>query len=139
MKNLEISKVLHLLLSQERSRFERNVCFSVPPFCCSTTLLVGKILAIGDTSKPDFQEYSLNPQACIITYIYRDTKHVHCYLLYHKQFTIEKIGKAESVTAYDEEFEDLYRKVTSIRANTEKILAQVDNMVQPNPGIGVYI
>ena len=44
------------------------------------------------------------------------------------------MGKAESVTTYDEEFEELYCKVTQIKNNTEKILAQVDSMVQPNPG-----
>ena len=44
------------------------------------------------------------------------------------------MGKAESVTMYDEEFEELFRNVTQIKNNTEKILAQVDSMVQPNPG-----
>lgn len=44
------------------------------------------------------------------------------------------MGKAESVTVYDDEFEDLYRKMSQIKLNTEKILTQLDNMIQPNPG-----
>ena len=38
------------------------------------------------------------------------------------------------MTEYDEEFEELHTQVTQIKSNTERILNQVDNMVQPNPG-----
>ena len=61
---------------------------------------------------------------------------MHIYIVYIiLQFTVEKLGKADSVTTYDDEFEHLIQQVQQIKTTTEKILTQVYSMVQPNPGI----
>ena len=54
------------------------------------------------------------------------------------QYTIEKIGKAESVTSYDSEFESLGEQLEAIKSSTEKIITHVHAMVQPNPGLVMY-
>ena len=50
------------------------------------------------------------------------------------QYTVEKLGKADSVTALDTELEELSRQLEHIRFSTERILAQVQSLVVPNPG-----
>ena len=50
------------------------------------------------------------------------------------QYTIEKIGKAESVTTFDTEYETLSAQLETIRVSTEKIVGHVQALVQPNPG-----
>jgi endophilin-B len=52
-----------------------------------------------------------------------------------KQYTIEKIGKAENVTTYDTEYETLSQQLESIRTSTEKIISHVQTLVQPHPGV----
>ena len=50
------------------------------------------------------------------------------------QYTIEKIGKAESVTTFDTEYETLSQQLEAIRTSTEKIVAHVQSLIQPHPG-----
>ena len=50
------------------------------------------------------------------------------------QYTVEKLGKADSVTELDTELEKLSRQLEHIRFSTERILAQVQSLVAPNPG-----
>ena len=50
------------------------------------------------------------------------------------QYTIEKIGKGEGVTAFDSEFETLSQQLEVIRTSTERIIILVQTLVQPNPG-----
>ena len=50
------------------------------------------------------------------------------------QFTIEKIGKAESLTTFDTEYEMMSQQLEAIRCSTEKIVAHVLSLIQPNPG-----
>lgn len=45
----------------------------------------------------------------------------------------EKAGKAEEVTAFDEDFDVLCNKVDQIKLVTERMLAQVESLIQPNP------
>lgn len=45
----------------------------------------------------------------------------------------EKAGKAEGVTEYDSEFEDLCQQLDHIKLATEHMLTYVENIVQPNP------
>lgn len=45
----------------------------------------------------------------------------------------EKAGKAELVTEYDEEYESLCNQMDQIKLMTERMLAQVVTMMQPNP------
>ena len=45
----------------------------------------------------------------------------------------EKAGKADEVTSYDDGFETLCYKVDQIKVVTERMLAQVESLVQPNP------
>lgn len=45
----------------------------------------------------------------------------------------EKAGKAEGVTGFDEEFESLCSKMDQIKLVTERMLAQVEILIQPNP------
>jgi len=45
----------------------------------------------------------------------------------------EKAGKADEVTSFDEDFEGLCFKVDQIKLVTERMLSQVEAMVQPNP------
>lgn len=45
----------------------------------------------------------------------------------------EKAGKAEGVTEYDSEFEDLCRQLDQIKVATEHMLTHVETIVQPNP------
>lgn len=49
------------------------------------------------------------------------------------QYTVEKLGKADSVTEIDTELEDLSRQLENIRLSAEKILVQVQSLVVPNP------
>ena len=49
------------------------------------------------------------------------------------QYTVEKLGKADSVTELDTELEDLSRQLENIRLSAEKILVQVQSLVVPNP------
>jgi len=44
------------------------------------------------------------------------------------------LGKADSVTEFDSEFESLSLQLENIKMATQKILAQVQSLVQPNPG-----
>ena len=50
------------------------------------------------------------------------------------QYTIEKMGKAESVTTFDTEDETLSQQLEAIRTSTEKIAAHVQYLIQPHPG-----
>lgn len=50
------------------------------------------------------------------------------------QYTVEKLGKADSVTELDTELEELSQQLEHIRFSTERILAQVQSLVIPNPG-----
>ena len=50
------------------------------------------------------------------------------------QYTVEKLGKADSVTEFDSEFESLSLQLENIKMATQKILIQVQALVQPNPG-----
>ncbi|XP_019854265.1 PREDICTED: endophilin-B1-like isoform X2 [Amphimedon queenslandica] len=52
-----------------------------------------------------------------------------------KQFTVEKLGRAESVTSYDDQFESLSVKIDQIKLNTERIIDTLESMIQPNPNI----
>ncbi len=45
----------------------------------------------------------------------------------------EKAGKADEVTTFDDDFEVLCFKVDQIKVVTERMLAQVESLVQPNP------
>ena len=44
------------------------------------------------------------------------------------------MGKAESVTTFDTEYETLSQQLEAIRASTEKIVGHVQTLIQPNPG-----
>jgi len=45
----------------------------------------------------------------------------------------EKTGKAESVTEFGKEFELLCNQMEQIKGVAEKMLTQVEMLVQPNP------
>lgn len=45
----------------------------------------------------------------------------------------EKAGKAEGVTEYDSEFEELCHQLDRIKMATEHMLTHVEGIVQPNP------
>lgn len=45
----------------------------------------------------------------------------------------ERAGKAESVTEFDSEFESLCEQMDQIKLVTEKMLAQLEILMQPNP------
>jgi endophilin-B len=47
------------------------------------------------------------------------------------------LGKADAITTYDDEFETLCNKVDQIKLTTERILATLDTMAQPNPNIRI--
>jgi hypothetical protein len=47
----------------------------------------------------------------------------------------EKAGKAEGVTEFDSEFEDLCRQLDQIKIATEHMLTHVESIVQPNPSM----
>lgn len=50
------------------------------------------------------------------------------------QYTFEKMGRADSVTAYDSEYETMSEQLDAIKTSTERIISFVQNMVQPHPG-----
>lgn len=76
-----------------------------------------------------------NIHLCLVVYkrgrkvYWRHTPYPH-----FLQYTVEKLGKADSVTELDTELEDLSRQLENIRLSTEKILVQVQSLVVPNPG-----
>ncbi len=45
----------------------------------------------------------------------------------------EKAGKAEVVTEFDEDFGSLCVKLDQIKVTTEKMLIQMETLMQPNP------
>ena len=45
----------------------------------------------------------------------------------------EKAGKAEAVTEFDKEFETLCDQMEQIKAVTERMLVQMEVLMQPNP------
>ena len=45
----------------------------------------------------------------------------------------EKAGKAEGVTEFDREYESLCEKLDHIKTTTEKMLVQIETIMQPNP------
>ena len=45
----------------------------------------------------------------------------------------EKAGKAEAVTEFDKEFEQLCEQMDQIKLLTEKMLVQLETLMQPNP------
>ena len=45
----------------------------------------------------------------------------------------ERAGKAESVTEFDKEFESLCGQMDQIKLVTEKMLVQLEILMQPNP------
>ena len=45
----------------------------------------------------------------------------------------EKAGKAEGVTEFDKEYETLCERLDHIKMTTEKMLVQVEAIMQPNP------
>ena len=49
------------------------------------------------------------------------------------QYVTEKAGKADELTEYDSDFESLFSKMTQIKTVTERMLVQVEMLVQPNP------
>ena len=59
---------------------------------------------------------------------------IHCLL----QFTVEKLGRADSVTSYDDQFESLSSKIDQIKLNTERIISTLESMIQPNPSTNNY-
>ena len=54
-------------------------------------------------------------------------------LLLLKQFTEEKLGKAER-TDLDPHFEDLGRKTDKVKTYTEKLVKDTEAVLVPNPG-----
>ena len=49
----------------------------------------------------------------------------------------EKAGKAESVTEYDHDYASLCERMDQIKITTEKMLVQVETLMQPNPSESV--
>lgn len=57
----------------------------------------------------------------------------HLHLNPNLQFMTEKAGKAEAVTEFDKEFETLCDQMDQIKLVTERMLAQMETLMQPNP------
>lgn len=64
------------------------------------------------------------------------------YICTSLQYVTEKAGKAEGVTAFDSEFENLCHQLDQIKSATEHMLTHVEAIVQPNPsecGLAIYL
>lgn len=55
--------------------------------------------------------------------------------VYDFQFTVEKLGRADSITSYGSDFDSLSVQIDQIKLTTERVVVNVESMIQPNPGI----
>ena len=118
---------------KQGSKYTRIVLYCINLYygAYSTYMLHAPCLSFGYNARMS-RDCTLHPLCNALHIAYM---HVVATPLLSHQFTVEKLGRADSVTSYGEDYDDLSQQIDHIKLTTERIVTNVQAMVEPNPGI----